>query len=62
MCSSDLLRRAEQLREISLPQARGIWQNIVTLYGEKAWAASQVAKAKAALAETEQIGTADGHK
>ncbi len=35
-------------------QARGIWQSIVELYGDKSWAAGAVAKAKAALAETKQ--------
>jgi eukaryotic-like serine/threonine-protein kinase len=53
------LKRATQLRESSPEQARAIWQSIVTLYGDKTWAAAQVAKAKAALAETEKTGTAD---
>jgi hypothetical protein len=53
------LKRAGQLQESSPEQARNIWQSIVTLYGDKVWAASQVAKAKEALAATEQTGTAN---
>jgi hypothetical protein len=45
------LFRAEQLKTSSPDQARTIWQSIVTLYGDKSWAAPQVAKARAALAE-----------
>jgi eukaryotic-like serine/threonine-protein kinase len=46
------LQRAEQFRKNSPQEARAIWQSIVTLYGDKAWAAEAVAKAKAAIAET----------
>jgi hypothetical protein len=53
------LKRAEQVKTSSPEQARGIWQSIVTLYGDKSWAAAEVSKAKAALAEIEKTGTAD---
>ncbi|HTQ38421.1 MAG TPA: serine/threonine-protein kinase [Pirellulales bacterium] len=43
------LQRAEQLRQTSPEQARNIWQSIITLYGDKPWAAESIAKAKAAL-------------
>jgi serine/threonine-protein kinase len=56
------LKRAGQLQESSPEQARNIWQSIITLYGDKEWAAAQVAKAKAALAATEQTGTANEHR
>jgi hypothetical protein len=56
------LRKAEQLRTSAPEQARVIWQSIVTLYGDKTWATEQVAKAKAALAASDQTETADGRK
>jgi serine/threonine-protein kinase len=43
------LKRAEQLRQTSPEQARAIWQSIITLYGDRPWAAEAVAKAKAEL-------------
>jgi eukaryotic-like serine/threonine-protein kinase len=43
------LRRAERIRSTAPDEARAIWQSIVELYGDKTWAAEQVAKAKAAL-------------
>ncbi|MCC7087405.1 MAG: protein kinase [Pirellulales bacterium] len=45
------LRRAEQLRATEPKKAMAAWQSIIKLYGDKPWAADQVAKAKAALGE-----------
>jgi serine/threonine-protein kinase len=56
------LRKAEQLRASAPEQAQAIWRSIVTLYGDKPWATEQVAKAKAALAASDQAETADGRK
>ena len=56
------LRRADQLRQTSPQQARSIWQSIITLYGDKPWAAESVAKAKAALATVPPAETADQRK
>ncbi len=56
------MRKADQLRTTLPQQARSIWQSIVTLYGDKPWAAEQVAKAKAALAAGDKTETADGRK
>jgi eukaryotic-like serine/threonine-protein kinase len=47
------LQRARQLQQTSPAEAIGIWQGIVTLYGDKPWAARQVAEARAALASTD---------
>ncbi len=45
------LHRAEHLRTVNSAEARAIWTSIVELYSETPWAAAQVARAKAALAE-----------
>ncbi|MDZ4819578.1 MAG: serine/threonine-protein kinase [Planctomycetota bacterium] len=46
------MKQAEQLRTSDIQQSRQIWQSIITLYGDKPWAASRVAKAKAFLEQT----------
>ncbi|HEY2882741.1 MAG TPA: protein kinase [Pirellulales bacterium] len=51
------LRRAEQLRQVSPADAQAIWRGIITLYSDKPWAAADIARAKAALAE---MGVSDG--
>jgi hypothetical protein len=56
------LRQAEQLRQTAPQQSREIWRSIVTLYGDKPWAAAQVARAKVALGDAGSAGTADGPK
>ena len=45
------LQRAEKLRSTAPAEAKTIWRNIIKLYGDKSWAAEQVAKAKATLGE-----------
>jgi eukaryotic-like serine/threonine-protein kinase len=45
------LQRADKLRGPAPEEAKRIWRSIITLYGDKSWAAEQVAKAKAALGE-----------
>jgi serine/threonine-protein kinase len=56
------LHRAEQLRQTSPQQARAIWQSIITLYGDKPWAAASVAKARDAMARFPTAETADERK
>ncbi len=56
------LRKADQLRTTAPQQAKEIWQSIITLYGDKPWAAQQVAQAKAAIALIDRTETADGSK
>ena len=46
------LARASALRDKDLAAARQIWQGIIQLYGDKAWAAEPVAAARTALQET----------
>jgi serine/threonine protein kinase len=46
------LKQAAQLRLSDSAAARGIWSGIIELYGDKPWAATRVAQAKAALAES----------
>ncbi len=46
------LRRAAQLRESDVEEARRIWQAVVLLYQDKPWAAEYVAKARKSLASS----------
>jgi serine/threonine protein kinase len=46
------LSRADALRSSDPNKARALWSSIVALYGDKPWAASRVAKARAALDAT----------
>lgn len=50
------LRRADKLRDSSPEQSKQIWQSIVTLYGDKLWAADAVKQAKTAL-ENGKLGS-----
>jgi serine/threonine-protein kinase len=45
------LQRAEKLRSTAPAEAKSIWRSIIKLYGDKSWAAEQVAKAKAGLGD-----------
>jgi hypothetical protein len=56
------MERAAQLRQSSPDQARAVWQSIITLYGDKPWAAKSVAKAKAELAKVPPAETAEQSK
>ncbi len=46
------LQKAEEERRSDIQAARAIWQSIVTLYGDKPWAASRVARARASLEQS----------
>ncbi len=48
----DSLRRADRLRDKDPAAAEAIWAGIVELYSDKLWAATRVASAKAALANS----------
>jgi serine/threonine-protein kinase len=43
------LKRAGQLKADDIAEARAIWQSIITLYGDKPWAAERVQKARQEL-------------
>jgi hypothetical protein len=48
------MRHAEQIQPVDPSQARKIWQSIVTLYGDKPWAAAWVERARAAVEQSDK--------
>jgi len=56
------LRRAQQLTASAPDEARAIWKGMITLYGDKPWAAEQVNRAKAALARGPNAEAASASK
>jgi len=48
------LHRAEQMKQEAPEQARSIWRSIITLYGDKPWAAQRVQTARDELKRAER--------